>query len=120
GYVMGGKGLGILLSLGGMASMLGIFCAVLLSVSRIPAVMGRDRLLPGIFSRLHTKYDTPYISIIICASLVSLLVLLPLEDLLVTDICLYSAGISLEFAALIRLRKSAAGLSRPFKIPLKK
>ena len=52
--------------------------------------------------------------------MVSLLILRPLADLLVIDISLYGAGISLEFIALIRLRKKAAQDARPFKIPLQK
>ena len=120
GAVIGGKWLGGLLSIGGMASMMGIFIAVLLSVSRVPAVMGNDRLLPTAFSRMHSKFQTPYISIIVCAIVVSLLVLWPLSDLLVVDISLYAAGISLEFIALIHLRKKASQALRPFKIPLQK
>jgi len=120
GELIGGKTLGTILSIGGMASMMGIFCAVLLSVSRVPAVMGKDHLLPQIFTRLHPKYQTPYVSIIACATIVSLLILLPLADLIVMDICLYTGGVSLEFAALVSLRKKAAGDHRPFRIPLEK
>jgi amino acid transporter len=120
GIQIGGQSLGSLLSLGGMASMLGIFCAVMLSVSRVPAVMGKDKLLPPVFNKIHKTYHTPYISIIICSGIVSLLVLRPLADLLIMDICLYAAGISLEFISLIRLRKFASNDARPFKIPLQK
>ncbi len=118
GVMIGGNSLGVLLAIGGMASMLGIFCAVLLSVSRVPSVMGKDKLLPKFFTTLHPKYQTPYITIIVCACIVSLLVLRPLADLLIMDICLYSAGLSLEFAALVSLRKKAADSNRPFRIPL--
>jgi amino acid transporter len=120
GELMGGKLLGTILSIGGMASMMGIFCAVLLSVSRVPAVMGKDHLLPQIFTKKHPQYHTPYISIIACATIVSLLIFLPLADLIVMDICLYTGGVSLEFAALIILRKKAAAEQRPFRIPLEK
>jgi amino acid transporter len=120
GTLIGGRSLGVILSLGGMASMLGIFCAVLLSVSRVPAVMGKDKLLPESFTKLHSKFQTPYISIIVCSTIVSLLVLRPLADLLIMDICLYAAGISLEFLTLIRLRRIAADDDRPFRIPLQK
>jgi amino acid transporter len=118
GTLIGGNSLGGLLSIGGMASMLGIFSAVMLSVSRVPAVMGRDKLLPKKFTRLHSKYQTPYISIIVCSCIVSVLILRSLADLLIMDICLYTAGISLEFVALIRLRKTASTEDRPFRIPL--
>jgi amino acid transporter len=69
---------------------------------------------------VNQKYQAPYISIIACASIVSILVLRPLADLFIMDICLYTAGIVLEFAALISLRHKAAQLDRPFRIPLQK
>jgi amino acid transporter len=120
GTMIGGNSLGGMLSMGGMASMLGIFCAVMLSVSRVPAVMGKDKVLPKLFTRQHPKYQTPYISIIVCACIVSVLVLRPLADLFIMDICLYTAGISLEFIALIKLRKKEMDTNRPFRIPLRK
>jgi amino acid transporter len=120
GTMIGGNSLGGMLSMGGMASMLGIFCAVMLSVSRVPAVMGKDKVLPKLFTRQHPKYNTPYISIIVCACIVSVLVLRPLSDLFIMDICLYTAGITLEFIALIRLRNIEMDTDRPFRIPLQK
>jgi amino acid transporter len=120
GTQIGGNSLGAMLSIGGMASMLGIFSAVMLSVSRVPAVMGKDKLLPRMFTKLHPKFQTPYISIIICSGIVSLLILRSLADLLIMDICLYTAGITLEFIALIRLRKMAASDERPFRIPFQR
>jgi amino acid transporter len=120
GTLIGGHSLGSILSVGGMASAIGIFCAVMLSVSRVPAVMGKDEVLPKIFTRLNKKYQTPYISIIACACIISILILRPLADLFIMDICLYTAGILLEFAALLTLRKKGADLERPFRIPLKR
>ncbi len=67
---------GGILSMGGWPVCMGIFCAVMLSVSRVPAVMGKDKLLPKIFTHRHPKYQTPYISIIVCACIVSLLILI--------------------------------------------
>jgi amino acid transporter len=120
GTMIGGHSLGGILSMGGMASMLGIFCAVMLSVSRIPAVMGKDKVLPEFFTRYHRKYSTPHVSIIVCACIVSILVLRPLADLFIMDICLYTAGISLEFIALIKLRRKESDTARPFRIPVQK
>ncbi len=82
--------------------------------------MGKDEVLPKIFTRLNKKYQTPYISIIACACIISILILNPLADLFIMDICLYTAGIVLEFTALIHLRKIAADQERPFRIPLKR
>ncbi len=110
--------LGALLSLGGMASALGIFSTVMLSISRIPKAMADDKLLPMKFSASHKKFHTPYISIIVCAVVVSFMILWTFTDLLVIDIILYGAGLILEYISLIVLRVKEPHAPRPFKIPL--
>lgn len=117
--LIGGNVLGTLVALGGMASALGLFSAVLLSVSRIPEVMSEDKLLPSKLKSLHPKFRSPYVSIICCSVVVSGMVLWKFEELLIIDITLYGAALSLEYVALIRLRKIAANDHRPFRIPLK-
>ena len=115
---LGGHWLGTLLSIGGMASTLGLFSAVLLSVSRVPKVMADDKLLSKKLSAIHPKFETPYISIIVCSLVVSLMILWSFADLIIIDVTLYGAALSLEFIALIILRIKAPDEHRPFKIPL--
>jgi amino acid transporter len=118
GTLIGGRWLGALIALGGMASTLGIYAAVLLSVSRVPQVMSNDALLPAKLNKLHSRFQTPYISIIICSIVVSLMILWTFADLLIIDVTVYGAGLSLEYIALIKLRMSEPETHRPFKIPL--
>ncbi|HEY0272234.1 MAG TPA: APC family permease, partial [Chitinophaga sp.] len=118
GSVIGGWWLGALLSIGGMASALGLFSAVMLSVSRMPKAMADDGLLPGFLSREHKRYETPWVSILCCAAIVSLLVIWTFEDLLIIDITLYGTALFLEFVTLIVLRIKAPAWERPFRIPL--
>ncbi len=118
GTLIGGHWLGALLALGGMASTLGIYAAVLLSVSRVPQVMAHDSLLPERLNRLHPRFQTPYVSIIICSIIVSLMILWTFADLLIIDVTVYGAGLSLEYIALIKLRINQPDTHRPFKIPL--
>ncbi|OKS88527.1 APC family permease [Mucilaginibacter polytrichastri] len=118
GELIGGHWLGGLIAIGGMASAMGIYTAVLLSVSRIPKVMADDKLLPKVLTRLHPKYNTPYWSIIICSGLVSLMILWSFEELLIIDVTVYGAGFFLEYAALIATRIKQPDAHRPFKIPL--
>lgn len=118
GEVIGGRWLGALLSVGGMASALGLFSAVMLSVSRMPKVMADDKLLPEVLSKEHPRFETPWVSILCCAVVVSLLVVWTFEDLLIIDITLYGTALFLEFVALILLRKNAPDMERPFRIPL--
>ena len=118
GTLIGGHWLGALIAMGGMASTLGIYAAVLLSVSRVPQVMSEDNLLPQGLNRLHTRFQTPFISIIVCSIVVSLMVLWTFADLLIIDVTVYGAGLSLEYLALIKLRRNEPEAHRPFKIPL--
>lgn len=116
--LVGGHWLGTLIAIGGMASTLGIYAAVLLSVSRVPMVMAEDNLLPEKLNKRHKKFNTPYISIIICSIVVSFMVLWTFADLLIIDVTVYGAGLSLEYIALVNLRLKEPGTPRPFKIPL--
>lgn len=118
GNMISGRWLAIMIAAGGMASTLGIYSAVLLSVSRVPKVMADDSLLPGWLNKSHSKFGTPYISIIICSLVVSLMVLWTFADLLIIDVTVYGAGLFLEYISLIRLRLVEPDAVRPFKIPL--
>lgn len=118
GTLVGGYGLGAMIAIGGMASALGLYSAVLLSVSRIPKVMSDDKLLPAKLQALHPKFKSPYVSILCCSVVVSGMVLWTFGDLIIIDITLYGAALFLEYVALIRLRQTAALDHRPFKIPL--
>ncbi|MBN8856322.1 MAG: hypothetical protein BGO55_17560 [Sphingobacteriales bacterium 50-39] len=118
GTLVGGHWLGALLAIGGMASSLGLYSAVLLSISRIPEVMAEDSLLPRWLCTLHSRFGTPYLSIIASSVVVSILVFWDFSDLVVMDIVLYGAGITLEFIALFNLRVRQPLAYRPFKIPL--
>jgi amino acid transporter len=120
GQLVGGRWLGMLIAAGGMASTVGLYSAVLLSVSRVPQVMGDDKLLPAGFCTLHTRFKTPYISIITSSLVVSALVLFTFSDLIIMDIILYGAGLALEFLALLILRAREPDIRRPFRIPLGK
>ena len=119
GDLLGGKWLGGLIALGGMASSFGIYLAVLLSVSRVPKEMADDKLLPAALNKLHPKYNTPYISICLFSLVASVLCIFTFADLLVVDVTLYGAGLSLEFISLIVLRIKSPLAPRSFKIPLK-
>jgi len=118
GLLIGGQWLGAMISLGGMASALGLFSAVLLSVSRVPKVMADDQLLPPKLHTVHPKFKTPYVSIIVCSAVVSVMILWTFADLLIIDVTVYGAALFLEFISLIVLRIKAPEEYRPFKIPL--
>jgi amino acid transporter len=116
--IVGGHWLGVLIAVGGMASCLGIYASVLLSVSRVPMVMAEDKLLPSKLNKQHKRFNTPYISIIVCSLVVSAMVHWDLEALFIIDVTIYGAGLALEYVSLIKLRIKEPDTYRPFKIPL--
>jgi APA family basic amino acid/polyamine antiporter len=70
--------------------------AGVIGASRITYAMSGYRQLPAIFRRLHPRFKTPWISLVVFAGLVSILTLLPGKvDFLGT---MYSFGAMLSFA----------------------
>ena len=111
-----GRILAAWVALGGMVSALALFNALLLSYSRIPFVMAQDNLLPKMFAETD-KRGTPVKAVLLAAVLYSLFALLPLGQLVVADVVLYALALSLEFGALIALRKKEPTLRGSFRIP---
>lgn len=114
---IGGPWLGAWLAIGGLVSAVGLFNALMLSISRIPFVMAEDGYLPRAITSIHPTYGTPWVAILLCASIYSLFTLSAFASLVVVDVMVYSASLMLEFAALIALRRSMPNLKRPFRVP---
>ncbi|MGC9152769.1 MAG: APC family permease [Vulcanisaeta sp.] len=92
--------------------------AGLIDFSRSMYVMSEDKLLPRVFSRVHGRYRTPYISIII-SSLIAIAFIAPGS----VDIIASSYGIAstivylMTMASLIRFRNYERKLVRYFHTP---
>lgn len=107
-----------LIKLAIIAGLTSVVLVLLLGQSRIFFTMSKDGLIPSIFSRVHRKYHTPWISNLILMALVGLFAAFaPLS--LVGH--LTSIGTLLAFAivcaSVIVLRKTRPELPRPFKTP---
>lgn len=112
-----GDWLGIWLGIAALVSAVALFNALLLSFSRIPFVMALDGYLPITLTRLHPKYQTPYVAILVCSIIYSLFTLSAFASLIVVDVMLYAAVLLLEYGALIALRYKRPELVRPYRIP---
>lgn len=60
---------GIIVTVGGLISIIGSLNAVILGTARISFAMSRDRLFPKVFSKIHPSRKTPYMSLIIQTAL---------------------------------------------------
>ena len=99
--------------------------AGLMGISRLAFSMGSYQQLPSVFKRVHSRFRTPYISIIVF-SVVAILILIP--GLFRSDITeifsnmggLYIFGSLLAFAfahaSILALRVRKPELARPFKL----
>lgn len=114
---LGGFGLALAVTLGGVLSSAGQFTSMLLACSRIPFVLSEERVLPPILTKLHPRYGTPIVAILVSAVFYSFFSFGSFRQLAEVDVVIYSAGLLLEFGALFVLRRREPELVRPFKIP---
>jgi amino acid transporter len=115
--MLGGPGLRIALTVGGMMSGFGMFNALVMSYSRLPLAMAQDGMLPHVFAKLHPRSRAPWVAILVLAVCWALCLRLGFERLVTLDILIYGASLMLEFAALVALRLREPGLARPFRVP---
>src|SRR5207244_3426442 len=112
-----GPWLGGWLAVAGMVSAFALFNALLLVYSRIPLVLAQYGLLPGALAATDAR-GTPRNAVLVSAAVYSVFALLPFGGLLAGDVLLYSAALALEFAALVRLRRTEPGLRGAFRVPV--
>ncbi|KAF0246284.1 MAG: amino acid transporter, partial [bacterium] len=115
--IIGGKWLGILLALAALVSAWGLFNSQLLYVSRLPYAMAQDGWLPSIFTRTSQKTDVPIVALLVSSGITALFCALSFGKLVIIDILLYGAELSLQFIALLVLRIKHPNFPRPFRIP---
>ena len=114
--LLGGKWLGLLIAIAALISAWSLFNSQLLYVSRLPFAMACDGWLPSFLSRTSEKTGVP-VNALVASSIVSaIFCALPFGKLVIIDILLYTLELSLEFVALMVLRKKEPDLERPFKI----
>ena len=101
-----------------LAGFSSVILVMLLGQSRVFYSMSRDGLLPGVFSKLHTKYRTPYKANLIILVLVGAFAAFVPGDVVgdMTSIGTLFAFI-LVCAGVIILRKTDPDLPRKFRVP---
>jgi APA family basic amino acid/polyamine antiporter len=93
--------------------------AGLIGISRLSYSLASNELFPEVFSRLHPRYRTPFIAIIVFGIVAALLIVPGQIDLMAA---VYSLAATFAFAtahiAVMRLRFVEPHLRRPFRMPL--
>jgi APA family basic amino acid/polyamine antiporter len=92
--------------------------AGIIGASRITYAMATYRQLPEVFRRLHPKFKTPWLSLLVFGGLISILVLLPGQTTFLGDMYAFGAMLSFTIAhvSVIALRVKTRNETEAFKI----
>jgi APA family basic amino acid/polyamine antiporter len=108
----------VLIKIGALTGLTTVILVLLYGQSRIFYTMSHDGLLPTLFSKIHPKFQTPYLSQGLIGTLVAIVAALTPIGVLGEMV---SIGTLLAFilvcGAVIYLRRSDAHASRPFRVP---
>jgi amino acid transporter len=108
--------LGITLTFAAVLSMIGLFIGNSLGGTRVPFAMAEDGMMPKWLVRVHPRYGTPWVAILLCAVFFSIFALQAFAFLVVVDVFLQTLVILAEFGALWKLRFTRPDLPRQ-KVP---
>jgi amino acid transporter len=114
---IGGPSLGAWLALAATVTSVAILNSTMLTSTRMPFVMAEDGYLPASLTRLHPRFGTPWIAILLSAIIYGLLAWQSLTQLISVYIWLRIGTSVLTFLAAWQLRRKRPELSRPFRIP---
>ncbi|MGH9440770.1 MAG: APC family permease [Thermoanaerobaculia bacterium] len=114
---LGGASLAAAVVAGGAVCAFGMFNALVLSYSRVPAALAEDGFLPRILAWRSPRTQAPAVSIVACAICWTVGLTLGFDRLVELDVLLYGGSLLLEFAALAVLRVREPKLPRPFRVP---
>lgn len=111
---------GKLLVLGGVLGILSSWNAFLIGGSRLMYAMAKAHMLPSSLAKLHPKYGTPYLAIILIGGLATLAPLFGRKSL-VWIVDAGGVGIVIAYtcvaAAFLYLRFKEPNMVRPFRVP---
>ncbi|HQY55774.1 MAG TPA: amino acid permease [Dokdonella sp.] len=107
----------VIVEIGALIGLASVVLVMVIGQPRIFMIMGRDGLLPPVFTRIHPKYRTPHVNTVITGIGIALLAaIFPLDVL--GD--LTSMGTLIAFGAVcggvLILRRTQPDLPRPFRI----
>ncbi len=108
----------VVVEIGALVGLSSVVLVMIIAQPRIFMIMGRDGLLPPVFTKIHPTYRTPHINTVITGIGIALLAALFPLDVLGE---LTSMGTLIAFAAVcagvLILRRTQPDLPRPFRIP---
>jgi amino acid transporter len=115
--LIGGPWLGFAMTLAAAVMFVSILNSTVLSSTRMPFAMAEDGYLSPFLTRLHPKFGTPWVAILISATIYSVLAWHSLTQLISVYIWLRIATSVLTVLSAWQLRRKRPELKRTFRIP---
>jgi len=116
-HQIGGDWLGHAVAAGAVVSTAGLFMSLLLTNSRLPYVLARDRAMPAWLGIVHRRFGTPWVAVVASAALYAIFAGFSFKELIVLNVWLYSLSLLVELAAFLWLRVHEPALPRPWRVP---
>jgi len=115
--LIGGPWLGSWMTMAAMITNLSLLNATVLTSTRMPFAMAEDRYLPDTLTRVHPRFGTPWIAIIVSGVIYGSLAVHSLVQLITIYNWLRVATTVMTVLAAWQLRRKMPELKRPFVIP---
>ncbi len=104
--------LGGLVTVAAVLSMIGLFIGNGLGGTRVPFALAEDGMMPKFLVKVHPKFGTPWVSIIICGIIFSIFSWQSFAFLVFIDVFLNMVVLMAEFFAMWKLRLARPKLAR--------
>jgi len=117
GTFRGHAWLGTWMTLAAMVANIALLNSTVLTTTRIPFAMAEDGYLPPVLTGRHSRYQTPWIAILVSALIYALLAWQSLAQLISVYIWLRSATTVLTVLSAWKLRRTRPEMRRAFVIP---
>lgn len=109
----------IIMGIAALLAFISTANAGIMAASRYPLALSRDGLLPGFLRKIHPRFKTPYVSVLITGGLMILALFMKLNTLVKAASTVLILTYTFSCLAIIVLRESRIQNYRPrFRVPL--
>jgi amino acid transporter len=115
--LIGGPWLGFAMTVAATITSVSILNSTVLASTRMPFAMAEDGYLSPVLTKLHARFATPWVSIIVSAVMYAILARHTLTQLISVYIWLRIATSVLTVLSAWQLRRTAPDLPRAYRIP---
>ena len=115
--LIGGPLLGAWVALAAMVANVALLNSTVLATTRMPFAMAEDKFLPSFLTRVHPRFGTPAVSIIVSGAVYAAFAMFTLTQLITVYAWLRVATSVMTVLSAWKLRQLKPEMPRPFAIP---